>query len=258
MGAASTERNLDLMPDRRRHRGPHPDDRRLFATDALRALVPAVRDTCWLRGRGYPENALTKLVGDRYGLDRRQRIAVQRCACSDDELAERRARRVAPERLRGSAVAIDGFNLLTTVEAALAGGVVLRARDSCLRDLASMHGTWRTVDETVPAIEAVGRVLEGLGAGPCRWLLDRPVSNSGRLAAALREVAARRAWPWQVETIPDPDRELRISDAVAATADSAVLDRCASWLNLASLVVDAAIPSAWIVDLACDGADVAG
>ena len=47
---------------------------------------------------------------------------------------------------------IDGYNALTTIESALSGSVILRARDGCYRDMASMHGTYRKVQETVPAI----------------------------------------------------------------------------------------------------------
>ena len=39
----------------------------------------------------------------------------------------------------------------------MGGGIVLLARDGCYRDMASMHGTYRKVAETVPALEAIGR-----------------------------------------------------------------------------------------------------
>ena len=38
--------------------------------------------------------------------------------------------------------------MLTTIEAALAGGVILAARDGAYRDMASMHGSYRKVAET--------------------------------------------------------------------------------------------------------------
>ena len=86
-----------------------------------------------------------------------------RCACTDEARAKRRSREVAADALRGKPLEIDGYNALTTIEAALSGGVILKGRDGCFRDMASMHGTYRKVAETVPALEMVGRVLEELG-----------------------------------------------------------------------------------------------
>ncbi|HSG88818.1 MAG TPA: DUF434 domain-containing protein, partial [Pseudomonadales bacterium] len=71
------------MPDHRRHRGPHPDDARLFAPDTVGPLRTAVGDLSWLFSRGYAERSAVKVVGDRYRLRERQRIALRRSACSD-------------------------------------------------------------------------------------------------------------------------------------------------------------------------------
>src|SRR6185436_5239108 len=103
---------------------------------------------------------------------RRQISAVQRSSCSDQHLACRSSRRVADVRAQG--IAIDGYNVLTTVETALGGGVVLVGRDGCARDIAGVHGTWRRVAETEPALRAVGERLQQLGVAHCRWFLDRP------------------------------------------------------------------------------------
>lgn len=237
------------MPDTRAHRGPHPEDRRLFAPANLPRLREAVRDLSHLLSRGYAPPSSLKLVGDRYALDRRQRTAVLRCACSDQALESRRDRRVPAAALQGAVLLVDGYNVLTTVEAALAGGLVLQGRDGCLRDLASMHGTWRRVEETVPALEHVGRVLDGVGARGATWMLDRPVSNSGRLAELIRELGARRGWSWEVRLAADPDPVLAASGDVVATADSVVLDRCRSWVNLTREVVEGDLPAAWVVRL---------
>ena len=157
---------------------------------------------------------------------------------------------MSPEAARGQALLLDGYNVLITVESALAGGVLLLGRDGCLRDLASLHGTFKRVEETVPALEAIGGWLARAGIGPCRVLLDRPVSNSGRLAALVREVARTHAWDWTVDLVPDPDALLKCADTLMATADSVVLDRGGSWLNLARHVVEALNPRpAWLAFL---------
>jgi Protein of unknown function (DUF434) len=54
------------MPDTRTHRGPHPEDSRLFAPEAWPVLRQATEDLCWLLSRGYAASSALKLVGDRY------------------------------------------------------------------------------------------------------------------------------------------------------------------------------------------------
>src|SRR5690606_14699524 len=87
------------MPDRRQHRGPHPDDRRLFSSEQAPALRMAVEHLSWLLTRGYAPPSALKLVGDRFSLLERQRIAVLRCSCGDDALHRRERRRVDPSEL---------------------------------------------------------------------------------------------------------------------------------------------------------------
>ena len=237
------------MPDRRRHRGPHPDDPRLFGKAVWPVLRQAAADLAWLLGRGYPHASSLKLVGDRHGLVARQRIAVSRSTCSDEEAARRERHRATAEALSGRPLWLDGYNVLTTVEAALAGGVLLLARDGTLRDMASMHGSYRKVQETLPALELLGRTLARLGVAEAVWLLDRPVSNSGRLKRIMEERAAAALWPWRVELVADPDRVLVEIPHLVATADSAILDRCSGWFNLARETISAGVPGAWVVDL---------
>lgn len=202
------------MPDRRRHRGPHPDDARLFDAAALPILREAAADLGWLLGRGYAHRAASTLVGDRFQLAARQRLAVERAACGPEAAAERRARTVA---VAGRRVRVDGFNVIITVESALGGAPVVGCADGRLRDLAQMRGTYRIVEETEPALDRLVAALDGCAEAV--WLLDRPVSNSGRLAALLRERGQ------EVEVRDRVDSALVRPGWAVASSDGPVLDR---------------------------------
>lgn len=232
------------------HRGPHPEDAKLFAEENCPRLREAVCDLSWLLTRGYAGESSLKLVGDRYDLARRQRIAVARSSCSDQSLASRARRKTELAELAGQSLEIDGYNVLITIEAALAGGVILRGRDGCYRDLASVHGTFRRVEETFPAIELIGSFLAELRVGSCVWRLDSPVSNSGQLKGYLLEIAEKSGWNWSVALSNNPDQQLIASQAIVASADSVVLDRCGRWANLTVPLVCEKIPAARIINLA--------
>ena len=243
------------MPDQRRHRGKHPGDERLFAPSQVEALRSAVSDCGWLLTRAYPLDAALKLVGDRYRLTARQRMAVRRSTCSDQSFDRRQTGQVVSS-LRGEPIAIDGYNLLITIESALSGGLILIGRDGCSRDLASVHGTYRKVTETLPAVEVIMNHLAALAVGPVMYYLDAPVSNSGRLRKLIEARAAERssAGPaWSVELVPDPDTALIETESVVVTTDSLVLDRCMRWAGVADQIIRERIPDAWRVDLRYPG-----
>lgn len=237
------------MPDTRRHRGPHPQDRRLFAAEALDDLRHAVEDLSLLLSRGYSKVSALKLVGDRFQLSSRQRDAVRRSSCPDGSLEGRRSRRRTAEEIRGGSLYIDGYNLLICVESALAGGVVLEGRDGCFRDLASLHGSYRRVEETLPAFLLIGESLTELAPRSVVWYFDAPVSNSGRLVKLLRDVATERGWPWTAELLADPDAALSACGELVASSDSVILDQCRAWFPLSRQIVATRVPDAWVVSL---------
>lgn len=253
--AAMSPKGESTMPDRRRHRGRHPDDERLFAEAHLPALRSAVADFSWLLTHDYAEVSALKLVGDRYDLTMRQRMAVRRSACSDQSLARRIGNLRPTSDLAKQAVAIDGYNLLITVEAAMSGGLILVGRDGCHRDLASVHGTYRKVSETLPAVRLIAGHPAALAVARVDWYLDAPVSNSGRLRALIEEVTAEAGGDaglgprWHVEVTPNPDRALVDYQGLVVTADSVVLDRCGPWVNLAGEIVTIHRPDVWRIDL---------
>lgn len=232
-----------------RHRGIHPKDTEYFAKIQLPKLATAVEELSWLLGRGYSMKAALTLVGDHHQLSTRQRLAVGRIACADGKIAARQSKRVGLEALKGRELLIDGFNLIITIETALGGGAVFDCLDSCYRDLSSVYGSYRPVEETLPAIELIGNLLAEHHPKQVHWLFDRPVSNSGRLAGMVQQVGDVHSWPFTTETTDRTDALLTESKHIVVSCDSAILDRTAHWCNLAREVISYAVPNTWIIDL---------
>jgi len=238
------------MPDKRSHRGPHPADEKLFAPEAISDLRSVLTDYSLLLTKGYAEKSALKLVCDRFSLMQRQRLAVMRSACSDQQLAKRIQKRIEVKNLAGQYIAVDGYNVLITIEAAMSGGVIFKGRDGCFRDLASIHGTYRKVAETIPALQLIGEFLQEIGPDKALWLLDSPVSNSGRLKTLIGELAEKNNWNWEIQLLLSPDAELIKTDQIVASSDSVILDGCRCWFNLAMAIIEHKLSSAWIIDMA--------
>ena len=235
-----------------RHRGADPEDERSFGADRLLALRQATGDLCWLLDHGYGIASSTELVGDRHHLTRRQRVAIARCACSGEAKERRDGHCIAASQLRGQELWLDGFNVLTAVETALGGGVILIGRDGCCRDVAGVYSHYHQVAETVPALRAIGQCISQWAVAKCHWWLDSPVDNCGRLKGIIHKVATESDWHWQVELVTNPDRVLSDTDQIVSSSDHAILDRCHKWFNLARQVITQRVPQARLVNLGLD------
>jgi hypothetical protein len=152
------------------------------------------------------------------------------------------------QKLAGAEVIVDGFNLIITIEAALSHGLLILCRDESVRDLSSVHGSYRSVSETEMAINVIGKAFEESRVKSVRWVFDRPISNSGRLAKRIRDLAQDNLWPWSVELSYNPDEALRVSGKIAITSDGVILEHV-PWVNLKEYLINQEVKEPWVVDL---------
>lgn len=235
------------------HRGAHPQDAIQFSSSELPRLREAVRDLSWLRSRGYGDASALKLVGDRYRLKRRQRNAIARCACSNQEREHRLQALVPPEKLAGCHLEIDAFNVLITVEGAIGGAYLFIGRDAAMRDVNPLQGNYRLVQETDPALRALRQTFHALGVDGVTWHLDAQVSNLGRLKSRLQKLSPSSGWAWRITVEQDVDAALKNTQQPVATSDSAIMDASAAWIPLESLVISHRSIPAIVRDLRPDG-----
>ena len=126
---------------------------------------------------------------------------------------------------------IDGFNTVITLEVMLNESILFMGMDGCIRDLASLRGTYRTIPETAQAVRLLIEQLMENNVGRSHILLDRPVSNSGRLKTLIAEIAEEESCDIDIQIIDDVDRILWEKTNVI-TSDAIILDHCSSWGNL--------------------------
>jgi hypothetical protein len=231
-----------------RHRGPHPEDARLFSRVARTSLRVAAEELAWLLGRGYAMASALELVARHHQLESRQRAALFRGVCSEAVQKERSRRLVPSAELAGRVVHVDGLNVVITLEVALSGGVLLRARDDVLRDLAGVRRNYHLVAETNPAIQLIAEGLRAARARAVHVFIDAEVSNSGRLRERFAAKARLFGGELTIDLVPNADRALA-GCACVASSDAEVIDGATSWINLSRTIVAHAVHKAWVVDL---------
>lgn len=233
-----------------RNRGKRSSDDKYFSPKWHPVFKDAVDDFSYLLTRGYTEHSTAQVVGNRYKLNKRQRMAILRMSCSEQQKEMRRLTMCKPGSLKKKPILIDGFNLLILLESALSGGFLFKGRDNAYRDISSVHGSYKSVIKTKDAIIMIGKTLVKLKVKSVAWYFDKPVSNSGRLKTLLMNISRRENFNWKVLLVNNPDKILAESKAVIITSDSWILDRVSRWFNMGAYLIENQIPEANIY--ACD------
>ena len=226
------------MASENRSRGKEGSDDRLFSLKAQTQIKEAVKDLCFLLSRGYAEKSAVQLVGNRYRLNVRQQKVLHGMAAGEEQLSRRKRHLITPDEMKGKEVFIDGFNLLIILESALSGAYIFKGVDGAIRDISSVHGSYKRVKQTNNAFKLVADSLIELGVKSVKWYFDSPVSNSGRLKSYLLEFSSKNHLKWEVELDFNPDKKLIESDGVIISSDAWILDECKSWFNMAQYILN--------------------
>lgn len=239
-----------MSPDKRKHRGPGPKDYQLFAEDQITILKAAAKDYCWLLDRDYSAKAALKIVGDHFKLRERQRKALDRC-CQPSGLVMGIKQRelILASGIIDQPIIIDGFNLLIILEAALSGAPLFKGRDSLIRDISGLHGSYHKISETPIAISLAAEFFKEFPPSHILWVFDKPVSNSGRLAALVAQTGKETTIKWHTKLENQTDNKVSQSDGVVISSDSQIVTKCGKWFNLSSYIIDKHMKEKWLIDI---------
>ena len=214
-------------------RGYVPSDSREF-TEQVDKLRSAGEELYYLINRGYQIKPASTFVGNHHLLSERQRLALVRSISPKDRIEERLEKEI--NNLKDSVVYIDTFNTVITLEIAFSGSTLLYCMDGTIRDLAGLRGTYRIIDKTDLAVEAIRKLLESEGVKEAYFLIDAPISNSGRLSSKIEDMFTDSNVNVVCEVINDVDKNLYDRENVI-TSDAIILDNCISWFNLTRRVI---------------------
>ena len=218
-------------------RGYMPSDDKEFI-DQIEKLREAGEELYYLINRGYQIKPASTFVGNHHLLSERQRLALVRSISPKGSIEERVAKEV--HELKDSIVYIDTFNTVITLEIAFSGSTLLSCMDGTIRDLAGLRGTYRIIDKTDLAVEAIRKVLEAEGVKEAHFLIDAPISNSGRLSSKIEDMFEKSPVEAVCEVINDVDKNLYDRERVI-TSDAIILDNCRSWYNLTGKAIQTEI-----------------
>ena len=203
----------------------------------MNILKEAAADFRFLLARSYPRRGALELVGNRYGLERIARELLHRGVFAPAVAAARRAKLRRLADLPGRPLALDGHNVLITLECAGRGLPLVAADDGFIRDVGEISGAFKVTPATDRVLERLADYLADHQAGPVEVFYDAPLSLSGELARRTRELFASRGLEVQAAAVPVPERRLAGFAGAIATSDTALIDAHPAVVDLAGEII---------------------
>jgi hypothetical protein len=151
------------------------------------------------------------------------------------------------QKISGQELAIDGYNVVITIEAALSGRPLIFGDDGFLRDISGLSGNFRRTRRTEESLRLIFAFLKE--RKPCRtmFLFDSPISKSGTLAQEVRRHLQEMNIPGDAKAVRVPEDILIGFPGIVATSDTAIIDQSAKIVDLAGFLIRQRVPSAPIL-----------
>ncbi|MEM1690104.1 MAG: DUF434 domain-containing protein [Thermofilaceae archaeon] len=199
-----------------------------------RRLLEAGVDFLYLLERGYNRDAALNVVTARWNLSRLERLVLYRGVFDRSTSHERASKHLQ----NPSSLAIDGFNVLSTVQSALVGDSLILATDGFVRDLSATVRKVRVSPVLASALSLMLHYIARLGAHEVFIVFDAQVSRSGELSRLTQELMRNFNLKGSSITSSKADSFL-IScsgEYAVATSDSLLLDSVARAIDLGGLI----------------------
>ncbi len=200
-------------------------------------LQKAAEDFRYLLNQGYPRKASLELVGNRYKLTFDERHLLHRGVFSDKDSESRRKKIISIKEVRSKDLAIDGHNVLITVEAGLSGRPLILADDGFVRDISGLSGSFKKTELTEKAIQVIVIFLKKWSPRNVLFLFDAPISKSGILAQETRTLLKKENLPGDAMAVKVPEKILIGFPGVIATSDTVIIDRSKRVVDLAGDII---------------------
>jgi hypothetical protein len=200
-------------------------------------LQKAAEDFHHLLNRGYPRKTTLELVGNRYQLAYDCRQLLHRGVFSDTDAKSRLKKKMPLHEIHHKDLAIDGYNVIITIESGISGRPLVLGNDGFIRDISGISGSFKKTERTEETLQLVLDVLKKFNPHQVLFLFDAPISMSGQLAQEVRDYLKRGNLSGDAKAVKVPEKFLFGYPGLIATSDTAIIDRSKKMVDLAGFII---------------------
>jgi hypothetical protein len=186
----------------------------------------ASKDIRYLLNRGYKKSYALKFVCDHYQLTQENRYFLARTTFSDEEATAIQAKKMPIDTIHRKDLAVDGYNVLITVEALLKGEAVI-CDDFVVRDTQGVFGNYTITDRTHTALTRISEIIGKYHPKTVTFYFDEQVSHSGDLCSIVRNIHS-----YSCETHKHVDQVLAARNTITATSDSVLIHKLQHFVDI--------------------------
>jgi hypothetical protein len=160
-----------------------------------------------------------------------ERHLLHRGVFSIADLGSRRKKKISAKEVENKNLAIDGHNVIITIEAGIKGWPLILGDDGFIRDISGISGSFKKTETTGKAIQFIINVIKRIRP------FDAPISMSGILAQEVRSHLKSDHLPGDALAVKVPEKILIGFHGVVATSDTAIIDQSNRVLDLAGYIL---------------------
>ncbi len=200
----------------------------------MEKLKKPAEDLRFLLSRGYPKYSALEFVCNHYLLNRKERNILLRVVHEREIIDSVKIKLTSVDEIKDEMVAIDGFNVLATIEAILDGDPVYECDDGMIRDARGVFGKFKLSTSTIKAIRLCCNMLS---QSELFWFFEKNISKSGEFAKTTRDVMKNMNVSGVAKTVKSVDFVLKNWDGIVATSDTAIIIKAKKILDIPSEIV---------------------
>ena len=200
-------------------------------------VLEAAKDLRYLLERGYHRESALRLIVDKYQLSMKQKLLLYRAVYDSSTAAKHKEKIVSVDRAKDSKLAIDGYNVLITVESGLRGGLLVLCDDGFIRDISAVHGKYRITSMTEKALGMIVTAVQELKPAKTNFYFDAQVSKSGELASYVRRTLKGSGLAGSAYAVERADVSTLNFGDIIATSDSVLISKAEAVFDLAGEIL---------------------
>ena len=192
------------------------------------------KDLKYLLNRHYRKKSALDFITNHYGLNSFERNFFGRCVFSDDHLEIVNKKRTdLTEISKSKSIAIDGFNVLITLDS-LIDGVAIFCEDDVIRDLKYQKG-YKLTEKSEETVEIILKSMLNLNLNNFDVYYDEQTSKSGEISKITKNLMEKYSISGEVILSKKVDFELKHYEFVA-TSDFHIIKNVIGFLDIPKIV----------------------